>query len=619
VETEPEPQLDLTVIIPCRNVASTLSEQLDALIEQEWSGSWEVIVVDNGSTDGTADIALSYAEHGLPLRVVSAPYGSGVAFARNVGIGAARSRSIAICDGDDVVQPGWVAAMGDALREYPLVGGLVDPSLVNENWLATTRPLGVPGSLPRFGGWSFVSGGNCGMWRSVWNQVGGYDESFRGLEDIEFTLRAKVSGFEPTLVPQAVIGYRYREGLRPLWRQGFLYGRGRRELARRARTVGLPTASSIAGLKSWIWLLVHLPNLRSRRGRYSWLWVLANRVGAARALLDRRPPAPIGEPRVQATHSRRPMPSSGRFHGVLITFRRLDELTDSLHALFTQTVQLDSLTVVDNDADERVRQVTHQSANCAHKVHYMATSSNIGPAGGIHAGVSHVLAEAADGDWIVLLDDDDPPPRADTLASLRLSLDDLVSRDPSCAGVGLWGASLKRRTGRLRAAGGRTPELVDYLPGGSCPHYSVAALRVVQLPDPELFFGFDDLDLGLRLRDAGWRVYSSGLAREHSLRHMVEGRRASTTIKPPTWRRYYSLRNLVLVLRAHGETRGALVMSLVSGLLKPVFNAPRHPFVAVANLRLNSRALRDGWSGRAGRTIDPALASQAASSVEGTE
>ena len=46
--------MDLAVIIPARNEEDRLGAQLDALIAQEWPGQWEIVVVDNGSTDGTA-------------------------------------------------------------------------------------------------------------------------------------------------------------------------------------------------------------------------------------------------------------------------------------------------------------------------------------------------------------------------------------------------------------------------------------------------------------------------------------------------------------------------------------------------------------------------------------
>lgn len=584
----------LTVVIPCHNVAATLPEQLDALMSQVWDRPWDIIVVDNNSSDDLDGVLDRHADGPIPMRRIRATSGQNVAYARNAGIRAAVAPWVAICDGDDVVQPGWIAALGGALDANRLVGGTVDPSLVNEAWLARTRPLGTPGALPRFGGAPFVSGGNCAMHRDLWVEVGGYDEDFRGLEDIDFSLRARSVGADPAHAPSAVIGYRYREGLGPLWRQGFFYGRGRRELTRRARAFGLRGASPVAALKSWLWLLWRLPELATRAGRYRWVWVLANRIGAVRGLFDVRQPVPgQAQPTID---------SSSAYHGVLITYRRAADLRSTLGVLSQQSLRLDSLTVVDNDADPSIRELVGLVAPAAS---YLAMPENLGPSGGIHHGVHDVLRTAPDHDWVVLLDDDDPPVRLDAFERLRELLETTHAQDARCAGLGLWGAKLNRRTGRLRAATGSEPESVDYLPGGACPHYSVGALRRAGLPEPELFFGFDDLDLGLRLKRTGYSLYSSGEARRHQLEHMVDGRRATPRVVAPTWRRYYSLRNLIVVLRSSGFTQAAVVMSVAAGILKPMLNFARRPRLALRNLRLNVRAIHDGWRGRLGRTIEP--------------
>jgi GT2 family glycosyltransferase len=603
---------DLTVVIPCKDVEATLGAQLDALLSQEWDGAWEIVVVDNNSSDRTAVVARERSGGAIDVRVVPATKGQSVAYARNTGIRSARARAVAVCDGDDIVEPGWVAAMAEALQTHRLVSGVTDPFILNEPWLAATRPMPRAGELPRFGPHAFVSGATLGVDKSLWEELGGFDEEFRGLEDIEFSLRAAVAGVDPVLVPEARVGYRYRTGLGPLWRQGMFYGRGRRELDRRARSLGLEGLPRWSGTKSWLWLVRHLPDLASRCGRHAWTWVLANRVGAARGVLDRRAPVSTNVepcPRFEFLEPPSvpiaPLRPTTRFHGVLITFRRPDDMARSLEQLAGQTRRLDSLVVVDNDDDEGVRHLATSTVAAHAPTSYIGCPENMGPAGGIHAGITDVLARAADDDWIVLFDDDDPPAQSDTLEALQSILGDVLERDPGCAGVGLWGAHLRRRLGRVRSSTAHQPVPVDYLPGSACPHYAVSVLREVGAPDPDLFFGFDDLDLGLRIRDAGFRLYSSGVARNHGMTQMVHGRRVSLASSPPTWRRYYSLRNLVLVLRAHDEHLGAVSMSLLAGVVKPLVNVVRRPRVAGANLRVNAQALRDGWSGRAGKTVDP--------------
>ena len=282
--TDADVVLDLAVIVPCFNVESTLGAQLDALTSQTWLRPWGIIVVDNASTDGTRAVAEAYRDRGV--RVVSATAGQGVAYARNAGVRSSQARSVAFCDGDDVVHAGWVAAMGESLTTSPLVSGALETQTLNPAWLAHTRPMGTGVGPPAFGTIRFASGCNSGMTREVFDLMGGFDESFRGLEDIELSLRAAAEGIVVTYVPDAVVAYRLRDAVKDVWRQGVFYGRGRPELKRRARDLGLTPPGVQESLKSWAWLAAHLPGLRDRSGRYRSLWVLANRVGVLHGNLD---------------------------------------------------------------------------------------------------------------------------------------------------------------------------------------------------------------------------------------------------------------------------------------------------------------------------------------------
>lgn len=278
--------LDLTVVVPCHNAGSTLTQQLDVLIEERWNRRWGIVVVDNRSTDDTAEIASGYGDRGV--RLVTANAGTGVSYARNAGAAAVDSRAVAFVDGDDIIHPGWVRAIGNALDTADLVGGSNDVWSLNPPWLAESRPAGRGDGLPTFGKLEFVPGGNCGIRRGLYDRLGGYDEDFVGLEDIEFSLRAVASGATLKFVPGAVLSYRYREDIGDVWHQGFFYGRGRPALILRARELGLPAPPRWEGVRSWAWLLVHLPQLRHRAGRYKWLWVLANRIGVIRGAISAR-------------------------------------------------------------------------------------------------------------------------------------------------------------------------------------------------------------------------------------------------------------------------------------------------------------------------------------------
>lgn len=273
--------VELSVIIPARNEAATIADQLGALANQEWDGTWEIVLVDNGSTDATAAIAEEHGRSGTPVRVVRASARAGLNYARNTGIDASLGRSFALCDADDIVVPGWVAAMGNALRDHELVTGPLELDRLNPKWLADSRGRGDERGLPSFHGiFPTVHGNNMGMQRACADALGGFDEDvIIGSDDVELSMRAWIAGVEVHFAPEAVVHYRYRPEARALWRQGRNYGRSRPLVVRRLRERGLECPSRFAGARSWAWLVVHLPDLRNAPGRAGWVWVAANRIG----------------------------------------------------------------------------------------------------------------------------------------------------------------------------------------------------------------------------------------------------------------------------------------------------------------------------------------------------
>src|SRR4051794_40828132 len=113
----------LSVIMPCLNAEATLAVQLEALAAQQWSEPWELVIADNGSTDSSLSIARRYEARFPAFRIVDASGLRRPSHAFNVGARAATSDSLACCDADDEVAPGWVASMGDALRMHDVAHG----------------------------------------------------------------------------------------------------------------------------------------------------------------------------------------------------------------------------------------------------------------------------------------------------------------------------------------------------------------------------------------------------------------------------------------------------------------------------------------------------------------
>ena len=83
----------LSVVLPCRNGAATIAVQLEALASQFWSGTWELVVADNGSTDESMRIVESFRDRLPALQVVDASAGPGIPATLNAGVRAPPSEA----------------------------------------------------------------------------------------------------------------------------------------------------------------------------------------------------------------------------------------------------------------------------------------------------------------------------------------------------------------------------------------------------------------------------------------------------------------------------------------------------------------------------------------------
>ena len=278
--------MDLSVIVCCYNAGATLAETLEGFVGQSWCGEWEVLVVNNRSTDNSMEIAKEYQACLPNLRIVEASERQGNPHAANVGVANACGEAIAFCDADDVVAPGWVAAMGNALKEYDFVAARMDTERLNDPWMRRSR--GQPQSqgpqvyhyppfLPHAGG------GTIGCKRSLYLEVGGFDESLPILCDTDFCWKMQLHGVQLHFVPDALIYIRFRPSLRALYRQARNYGYYNVILYKRYQQYGMPHLSRKRGLRAWGDLVVRLPKVRDKSGLARWVRDFAWRMGRLEA------------------------------------------------------------------------------------------------------------------------------------------------------------------------------------------------------------------------------------------------------------------------------------------------------------------------------------------------
>lgn len=206
----------VSVIIPAYNAQATIEQTLKSVLLQTHS-ALEVIVIDDGSEDGTGDIVRRFMRKDSRVRLIRQD-NAGVAAARNAGLAAASSDFIAPIDADDVWHPRKI----EKQMKVMLAGGRslgfvyaayrhIDPA---GNVISSVPCLGVSGSvLFRHIAHNFVGNGSSLLIRrSALEAVGGYDTSLhrrgaQGSEDYLAQLKL-ASLFKVGVVPEYLVGYR---------------------------------------------------------------------------------------------------------------------------------------------------------------------------------------------------------------------------------------------------------------------------------------------------------------------------------------------------------------------------------------------------------------------------
>lgn len=215
----------LTVIIPCHQAAGVLGLQLQALASQMDAPPFEVVIVDNRSTDHLEQVSTDYeavllASGATRVRVVRAELRAGAAYARNVGVTHAKNDRLVFCDADDCVSEHWLRDASELFEQADVFSGSAIP--VSEEIFAgghdVVRAAFDEGEAGRatleeqaYQPIPILMGGNFGITRTLYLKIGGFDESLvSGGEDNDIALRIRQTGL-PILGSGAMrLGYRIR-------------------------------------------------------------------------------------------------------------------------------------------------------------------------------------------------------------------------------------------------------------------------------------------------------------------------------------------------------------------------------------------------------------------------
>ena len=194
---------DVSVVVPTYQRAALLGASLESLLAQE-GVAFEVVVVDDGSTDGTAAFL---ARHPDPrIRPVVRPHG-GIAAARNAGVAAARAPFVAFHDSDDTALPGRLAVPVAYLGAHPDVDVVIQNGIMlpaegaageaETPWIAPPVARTLAGRALGFADvfrWNLGQLQGMCFTRRALARAGPFDPSFRILDDLDLVLRAALGG-----------------------------------------------------------------------------------------------------------------------------------------------------------------------------------------------------------------------------------------------------------------------------------------------------------------------------------------------------------------------------------------------------------------------------------------
>lgn len=256
----------ISIIIPAFNEEKNIARCIDSLHRQiDVRNDCEIIVVDDGSTDTTRQIARA---HGARVLEQS---NQGAAAARNFGVRNACGEIVLFMDGDCEADPNWVAAM---------IAPFSDPSVVGTGGMKQTRQTGF---IPRFIQTEFdyrydqvrahrfidfIDSGTAAYRREIFLKNDGFDTRLADAEDVELSFRLSEQGFKMAFARDAIV---YREHPTALWEylrlkftyaywRSFVYRRFPKKIANDSRTPqtqkiqsGLALVLPFVILASFIW------------------------------------------------------------------------------------------------------------------------------------------------------------------------------------------------------------------------------------------------------------------------------------------------------------------------------------------------------------------------------
>ena len=225
---------EVSFVVIAYNEEKNIIHTLTSILGQKGLSDYELIVVNDGSTDNTARLVSAFANKHTHVTLIDNAINRGRGFARHEGVQKATGKYIAFVDADIILPPNWLTACMRYMDRYDAVGGMAVPD-GDVTYIYVTFDL-----LPKKASQSTTITGNNGLYnRKIFYSVG-FDPHSRDGEDFAFNCELKKRGFKLFSIPSLVVDHRESKSFWSSMRWLFQSGMGASRLFKQFGKVRLP-------------------------------------------------------------------------------------------------------------------------------------------------------------------------------------------------------------------------------------------------------------------------------------------------------------------------------------------------------------------------------------------
>lgn len=253
-----------------------------------------------------------------------------------------------------------------------------------------------------------------------------------------------------------------------------------------------------------------------------------------------------------------------KYAAFIITYNRSGIIIDTIDQILKQSIAPQKILIIDNSDNKDTEKIIDELKNPKLEYHYVGYNS--GPSGGAYIGLKKLANQ--DFDWLFWVDDDNPPAELNLIEKI-FDILPLIDSE-KCGQLGLVGHRFNKWTGEIIRIGDEELKEdvieVDTIGGGQCKIISTKVARLGIFPEKKLFFGFEDLDIDIKIKQAGFKSYVSG-------KLLYDSRSGNNRLnfvkdKSPIYdentlnRQYYSIRSLLTIFSANFYIMAFIYLSL---------------------------------------------------------